>query len=88
MPVVGGSGMFRFSHGYAMAKTFRSDQKVAVVVYDDCMNPLIAPSHPAQSTLHANDKTVSSLEPISVIYLVPFNLVSLEQHQLKKLGNF
>lgn len=34
MPVVGGSGMFRFSHGYAMAKTFRSDQKVAVVVYD------------------------------------------------------
>ncbi|KAL8109614.1 dirigent protein 19-like [Apium graveolens] len=36
MPVVGGSGVFRFSHGYALAKTVRFNIKTrdAVVEYD------------------------------------------------------
>ena len=36
IPVVKCSGMLRFSHGYALAKTFRIDQKVADVEYDRC----------------------------------------------------
>lgn len=38
IPVVGGSGIFRFSHGYALAKTveFNFKNGNAVVEYDVC----------------------------------------------------
>ncbi|RYR62685.1 hypothetical protein Ahy_A04g020404 isoform C [Arachis hypogaea] len=34
MPIVGGSGVFRFCRGYAQAKTHSIDEMEAVVEYD------------------------------------------------------
>lgn len=39
MPIVGGSGVFRYARGYALAKTFSISQKTgnAVVQYNVCV---------------------------------------------------